>query len=116
MGVTDQFSQANEELRINLGYRLDPANADQFRTAIAFCGMERFRLCLKLMVLRGPYGPRGVLLTPKMKHDTLLALLRLTAPHKRPGTALRSPQTAAAIATHDQLDAEAMEAIARDGD
>lgn len=114
MGHTDQVQFALAEIEKNLHYKLDPANCDQLRTAIQFCGMERFRLCIKLVSLMGEYGPKGVKLDGVSRHRTLLAILRLVAPHKGPGTKLRSPAAAAAVAMTDQIDREMHEAIARD--
>lgn len=116
MGHTDQVKMALEELKINLHYELDPNNCDQFRTAIQFCGMERFRLCLKLVTLQGDYGPRGIKHDGNSRHRTLLALMRICAPHKNPNTKYRTPASAAGVAVNDQIDREMHEAIARDRD
>lgn len=100
---------ANDELKKNLGYHLDLSSAEQFRTAIQFCGLERFRLCLKLVSLwMRPETP------PKMKHERLLALMRLTAPIRNPNAKYRRPETAKAVEVQDKLDNEALDAAARD--
>lgn len=116
MGHTDPVQMALAEIEANLLYKLDPANCDQFRTAIQFCGLERFRLCLKLVHLQGEYGPRGIRHDGNSRHRTLLALMRLCAPHKAPGAKLRTPSAMVARDVHDQMDAEMNLAIAKDGD
>lgn len=116
MGVTNQVEFALAEIEKNLHYKLDPNNCDQLRTAIQFCGMERFRLCLMLVHLQGDYGPRGVKHDGTSRHKMLIQLMRLTAPHKGPEAKLRSPASMAGRAVNDQLDREMHEAIARDPD
>ena len=116
MGHTDQVQFALAEIEKNLRYKLDPDNCDQLRTAIQFCGMERFRLCLKLVSLMGDYGPRGVKLDGGSRHRVLITLMRLTAPHKGPVAKLRSPRAEYAKAVNDRLDQQALLAVDLDED
>lgn len=109
MGHTPQVKQASEEIAKNLGWTVAPGNQAQFETAIKFCGLERFRLCLKLVTLL-PLGR----FTPGEQYQRLIGLMRLTAPGHRPGAQYRSPSTQRGAEINRELDLELAARLTRE--
>lgn len=109
MGHLPQVKMALEEIKTNLKWDVAPGNMAQFETAIKFCGMERFRLCLKLVTLlpleRFPVSEQ---------YNRLIGLMRLTAPGHRPGAPYRSPSTQRGADINRAMDEAALDAVARD--
>ncbi len=109
MGVTDIVKQARDEVKTNLHWEVAPGNAEQFEKAVRFCGLERFRLCLKLVTLL-PLDR----FTPAEQHERLIGLLRLTAPGKNPNSKYRNTAAGRAVLERGAMEAEMADAMARE--
>jgi hypothetical protein len=112
VGVTDQFGKANAYLTRNLGYHLDPAGAERFRSLLARVGWKRFEHAVE--VVRMQTWPTST--TVADRHKRLMAVMWELAPEKRAGTKYRNPEAEAARSTSQWLDEEVMKRIALDRD
>lgn len=108
MGVTDQFKWATmlvaEQLHFAIG-----GEASDFRLALDRAGQRRFEHCVKLVAMWARPYHRG-----SAKYDRLMQLLALVTPEKSPQTKYRDPESAAAVAIHNALDAELGDILRRE--
>lgn len=107
MGVTDFFTKANEQLRSELGYHLDPANADSFRSLLRLVGYGRFDNAVAITKLRA----LGVL-DAGQRHKILTGVMWELMPAKRAGTKYRSSYTQHGRDLNAEMDRQLLTAMA----
>lgn len=93
------FDKANAHLKEQLGYHLDPQNADRFRAALKRAGLRRFYHAVMLMKQQN-----------SRDHARLLRLMWQITPAKK----YRDPRTQHGLDMQREMDKQALLAMALD--
>lgn len=108
MGTVDQFKLANQHLKANLGYRLDPEHSDEFRKLLALGGYKRFLHAVEIVKLQ------HFQLRASARHEYLIAAMKVLLPYTPETKHLRNPAAESVRKQSLELDQQVQTAIALD--
>jgi hypothetical protein len=109
MGVVNKFQEANDYLRLKLGYHLDPVRSDNFRSLLNLAGIRRVKHAIDLVQLEGHTAAAN----PDI-HRVVTERIWAIMPARNPARKYRNPQVEATKKLNLEQERELEYAMERD--